>query len=241
MWEAWSRMRHAPLFAVTAALALVEVLPKTRWMESLAQSGSDLFRPPSDDTPNNRRPGTVIGAMESVALPVGIVMIIFGLQWAGLQVPILGRGWAKPDPAYWPFDLVADLRQAATEPRPRIFNELAFGGFLIMETPGLPVFIDDRCELYPGLLPHYVETLRADPATRARQMEDWTREHGLNLALTHAPTAAISEPGRPFDDYFRSAEAQALGWYVVRQSTAATLFARRPGHTSQGSNQGEPR
>jgi hypothetical protein len=230
LWQGWSRMRHAPLFAVTAAIALADILPKTRWLESLAE-GSDLFRPPAGEATENRRPATARDRWLSFAMPLvwplGTVVVIFALEFSGLRLPLVGRGWAKPDPAVWPFELVEDLRAAGKQPQPRIFNELAFGGFLMMYAPELPVFIDDRCELYvPELLPAYVEALRADPATRTRRMEEWTKQYGLNIALTHAPTAPTSEPGRPFDDYFRSPKAQALGWHVVRQTTAATLFAR---------------
>ena len=229
LWQGWVRMRHAPLFAVTAAIALANILPKTRWIEGLAEGG-DLFRPP-DEATGKRQQATGINRwfamLAPLAWPAVVVLAIFGIQCAGLRLPLVGRGWAKPDPAYWPFELVDDVRAAGNQPQPRIFNELAFGGFLMMYAPGVPVFIDDRCELYvPDLLPAYVEALRADPKTRVRRMEEWTRQYGLNLALTHAPTAPTGEPGRPFDDYFRSPEAQALGWHIVRQTTAATLFAR---------------
>lgn len=219
LWQGWSRMRHAPLFAVTAALALADMLPKTRWLEGPA-TGNDLFQPPAEESPakNGRSDWTA-----ALAWPAAVALIL-SLAWLGHQA---GRSWARPDPAIWPFELVDDLQRSSDQPKPRVFNELEFGGFLMLYAPGLPVFIDDRCELYvPYLLTAYVEALRADPATRARRMEEWTKQYDLNLALTHAPAAPTGEPGRPFDDYFRSPEAQALGWHVVRQTTAATLFAR---------------
>src|SRR5262249_30578060 len=164
-------------------------------------------------------------------IPMGAVLLIFLLQATHIPLPLIGRGWAKLDPTFCPTDpaLVADFRQAAERTDTGLFNEYAFGGFVMLYAPGLPVFIDDRCELYTSeLLPAYVAALRADPATRAKQMESWTKRYGLNMALTHAPTASLTEPGRPFDEYFRSAEARALGWRVARETPAATLFVRGP-------------
>src|SRR5204863_210912 len=38
------RIRHAPLFAVAALVALADILPHTTWAKRLTASGSDLFR-----------------------------------------------------------------------------------------------------------------------------------------------------------------------------------------------------
>ena len=88
---------------------------------------------------------------------------------------------------------------------------MVFGGFLIYHTPGLRVFIDDRCELYgdEGLLA-YVEALERDPA----RLDRWAREYGFELALT--------ETGSGFDRYLR----QSRGWVLVRETAAASLFRR---------------
>ena len=41
---ACSRVRNAPLFALTAALALAEFLPQVRWARWLSDRGSVIFR-----------------------------------------------------------------------------------------------------------------------------------------------------------------------------------------------------
>ena len=44
---ACSRVRHAPLFAIAALLALADFIGSTRWARSLVKSGSDLYVPPT--------------------------------------------------------------------------------------------------------------------------------------------------------------------------------------------------
>jgi hypothetical protein len=52
---------------------------------------------------------------------------------------------------------------------------MVLGGFLIDYTPGLRVFIDDRCELYGDeWLLNYVHALESDPA----QVERWRSNTG---------------------------------------------------------------
>jgi hypothetical protein len=41
---AWSRVRHAPLFAVTATIALADFLPQVRWVKWLGKRGWDTFK-----------------------------------------------------------------------------------------------------------------------------------------------------------------------------------------------------
>jgi hypothetical protein len=128
---------------------------------------------------------------------------------------VLGRGWATLDRRYWPVDLLPELRayeRAHFQGTP-IFNEMLFGGFLIYHTPGLRVFIDDRCELYgdEGLLA-YAEALERDPA----RVDRWANEYGFDLAL--------AATGSGFDRYLR----QARGWTLVRETEAACLYRRGP-------------
>src|SRR5579871_4759022 len=44
LYLTWTRIRHAPLFSVTAALAIADMLPHTRWAAWVARRGSDLFQ-----------------------------------------------------------------------------------------------------------------------------------------------------------------------------------------------------
>jgi hypothetical protein len=146
------------------------------------------------------------------------------LQLAGTRVPVLGRGWATLDRRYWPVELLPELRAYEREHSQGmpIFNELLFGGFLIYHTPGLRVFIDDRCELYgdEGLLA-YAEALERDPA----RVDRWANDYGFDLAL--------AATGSGFDRYLR----QARGWTLVRETVAASLYRRLSSpRASRGSN-----
>src|SRR5262249_43043234 len=44
LWQACAHIRHAPLFALAAVLAIADMLPHTRWAEWMARSRSDLFQ-----------------------------------------------------------------------------------------------------------------------------------------------------------------------------------------------------
>ncbi len=143
--QALTRARHSSLFAITAVLALTEMLPHTRLAAWLARPGRDLFRFRSLDMEAARRLD-----WRPALLPAGVILLAAVLQATGVRAPVLGRGWVQPYPKHWPVELLPELRQAEREhpEGTRIFNDFLYGGFLIYYTPGLKVFIDDRCELY---------------------------------------------------------------------------------------------
>ena len=162
----FSRIRHGPLFAITAVLALGEMLPHVRWAAWLARSGSVLFR--------LRDPDQVVGRggfdLLPTLLPALLVLTELTLQELAVQVPVLGRGWARLDPTHWPTGLLTELR-GIEQNRPAgtpVFNAMLFGGFLIYATPHLWVFIDDRCELIGDrMLRDYARRARRARAARA--------------------------------------------------------------------------
>ncbi len=206
---AFTRIRHGPLFAITALVVLPDLFPRSCWAAWLVRAGSDLYRPPAPE-PAPRPPRL---DLRPALIPLGVVLTAVVLQLAGVHVPVLGRGWATLDRRYWPVDLLPELRAYERE-HPQgtpIFNEMLFGGFLIYHTPGLRVFIDDRCEIYgdEGLLA-YAEALDHNPA----QVDRWAREFGFDLALTAT--------GSSFDRYLR----RASGWVLVRATEAASLYRR---------------
>jgi hypothetical protein len=206
---AWSRIRFGPLFVTTAALALAEMVPHVSWMTRFSRWGSDLLRM------HDQRQGAVWKrpGWTPALLPIALVLTSVALQGASVPLPVLGRGWAKLDPGLWPVDLLPELR-AYERTRPDatpIFNQMVYGGFLIYYTPGLRVFVDDRCELYGDehlLADNRVNT--DDPA----QIERWAEEYGFDRALTLR--------GSVLDWYLR----QASGWGVVRETETATLSER---------------
>ena len=217
---AWTRVRHAPLFAAAAALGLADMLPFTRFATWATRIGSDLYQPPEADAPQafDWRPAL---------LPVALVAVALGLQQARVAVPVIGHGWAQLDPTIWPIELLDDLRQhQTTQPDGTpIFNECHFGGFLIYHAPGFRVFVDDRCELYrtpeeqyrDEWLDRFVAAEGKDTATAIRS---WENDYGrFNFALVRS--RAVGEPG--FDAYFSTSPE----WAVVKRTNTATLYQRK--------------
>jgi hypothetical protein len=217
---ACTRVRHAPLFSITAAMALADMLPHTRWAAWLARPGSDLFR-----FPDEAAVSTQGARWQPALLPFTVILAAMVLQAAGLAVPVLGRGWAQPDPAYWPVELLPELRsaQASRAEERRIFNEYLFGGFLIYYTPGYRVFVDDRCELYGDQWLLQFNNAEKGQGTGER-IKQWECEYGFfGYALT--------ETGSSFDRYFDTADA----WTCVQRTQTATLYQRtgESGNTSE--------
>jgi hypothetical protein len=131
-----SRIRHSPLFAIAATLALADLLPWCRWKLALnpvslpASSGRLGWRP--------------------LVVPAFVVALALALQAASIPMPVIGAGCGRLDPDVWPTDLEPALR-AIQETSPEgtpIYSEFCDGSFLIYHAPGLRVFNDDRCELY---------------------------------------------------------------------------------------------
>ncbi len=208
-YETLTRVRHAPLFSIAVALALAEMLPYTRWAAWLARPGRDWFHFPS----GGRQPERRLGWGPAV-LPLAVVLATAVLQGAGVRAPILGRGWVQLDPQHWPIELLPELRQAEHEhpEGARIFNDYLFGGFLIYYTPGLKVFIDDRCELYGDeWLTRFSEAMRQDPG----RIDGWLEAYDFPYALVAT--------GSAFDRHLgKSAE-----WSVVKRTDAAAFYKRR--------------
>jgi hypothetical protein len=202
------RIRHAPLFAVTAATAWAEMLPHTRWAGWLSRRKW------------LRAPGAAVGRdahkAATLLLPLAVLVVAMGLEAAAVPVPVVGHGWAQFDAVRWPTDLVPELQEIETHSasRARIFNDMLFGGFLIYHTPRLAIFIDDRCDLYGGdFLRRYDHARQHAPA----QIDAWAAEYGFRHALVEA--------GSAWDRYL----AASPGWRLVRRVPAAALYVRRLG------------
>jgi hypothetical protein len=201
------RCRHAPLFVVTALVAVAAVWPHTRWAARLARTRPDFYQP---DAPAPRRPWWA-----NVWLPAAAVLVALGLQAGGVAVPVVGAGWARHDPRHWPVELLPALK--AHEPGPggpnRLFNGYADGGFVIHHAPGYKVFVDDRCEVFGG--DWLLEFVEAQAAGTTEAVARWEAAYGpFDFALTRAGTG--------FDDYFRSAP----GWACVKRTATAAFYKR---------------
>ena len=203
----FSRCRHVSLFAVVTVVCMAAMWKHTRWALWLAAYRPDLYQP-----------GGAVARpwWANVWLPAAAVLLALTLQVTGVPVPLVGAGWAKHDPNYWPVDALDVLKE--NEPKPgepnKLFNaEFIDGGFVIYHTPGYKVFVDDRCELFGG--PWLAEFVRKsnDPG---HAVEEWEARYGkFDFALTRT--------GTKFDDWF----AASPSWEAKKVMPTATFYKRK--------------
>jgi hypothetical protein len=152
-------------------------------------------------------------------LPFVAVAAAALLQVGGVRVPVVGRDWARFDPAEWPVELLPQLDEInrSSEEGARIFNDMNFGGFLIYHTPRLRIFVDDRCPLYGAkFLLAYNHARQEDPA----QIDQWQRQYGFRYALVEATGRTDGRTDGRFDRYLSG----SAGWTLVDRSPAAALY-----------------
>ncbi len=208
-----SRIRHAPLFAMMAVVAIAEMFPYCRWVRSLGDRGLITFK--VRDVAHKMRARSVSRYLLP-AVMTGVALIAFH---GSAQLPSTEQRWVKLDGTHWPTEILPEL-QDLEKSRPRgtpIFNDMLFGGFLIYHTPGFRVFIDDRCELYGDeFMLKYVKADLSD-------FEAWTKTYRFDLALLSADSN--------YSKYFDGAP----DWHVVKRSPAAVLYQKRnTGHPGEG-------
>ncbi|HKQ50106.1 MAG TPA: hypothetical protein VJZ71_18665 [Phycisphaerae bacterium] len=201
---AFLRVRHGPLFVVTAAVVIAEMAPVCRWMQR-----PTLRRRFLGEALATRRaswPCVVV-----CGLPIVASLLI---QMAGWRIPLIGAGWARLDADYWPIAATRAakvyLRDRGTEAR--IFNDMLFAGYLIYQRVPAKVYIDDRCELYGDeFLLHFVDLLR-NPS----KIEGEAPARKIDLAMVRT--------GSRMAQYLTTSEA----WTVLHCDETATLFLRAP-------------
>lgn len=198
------RVRHAPLFAMAALLALAEMLPHSRLVARLARRGVEICgaRPTPSRLPR----------------PLWLAPLLV-LALASLRAR---AGWGDssgPQRGPWPFALkqVIEASARAAGPGAPILNDMALGGFLAHEVPGLRIFVDDRCELYGDAF------LRDWLYGRGEWFAEWTTRFEVRLAL--------AERGTPLDAYLRSTPA----WREVGVLPSVSFFVRDVGARQAGS------
>jgi hypothetical protein len=208
MVQAFLRVRHGPLFAMSAVVAMADLWPQTRWSTWLARSRPDYYLPQGVDVAWGWR-----GFLMAFVLVVGVL----GLHAAQVSMPIVGRGWTRLDSNYWPSELIATLRKHEPPPgqEARLFNDVLDGGFVIYYGPRYRNFVDDRCELYGEQW--LLEVVKAGMGNSTPVIEKWEREFGtFDFALTRT--------GKPFDDHFR--EHPEI-WEVIERTPTATFYRRK--------------
>jgi hypothetical protein len=197
----FSRIRHSPLFAIAATLALADLLPFCRWK-------------PADD-PSSQSTTTGAFGWRPLVVPAFVVGLALLLQTAGIAAPVIGAGCGRLDPNAWPTDLVpvlAAIEKHSPQGTP-IYNEFCDGGFVMYHAPRLRVFNDDRCELYGDRW--QIEQIRV-VYQQPERIDELARAEGFRLALVRnkTPLAAwLNDAGN---------------WEVIERGRLATLYRRRP-------------
>jgi hypothetical protein len=196
------RVRHCTLFSITAAVALADIVPRTRLAEYLIRKGSWMFAQTETAVSASKQDGrwTRYGVLIVPGLAVGIAVLI---QAMGLHVPLIGRSQPRTT-ELCPLGLLPALQKYEKQhPGAAIFNDMAYGGFLIYYTPGLRIFMDDRCELYGDeFLLDFFKTnsalLDADAkdVSRIRRFQEWGEQYGFDIALVRKTSG--------FDRYLES-------------------------------------
>ena len=199
-----SRIRHAPLFAVLAVVAIAEIFPCCNWVRNLGSKGFVSFRLRKvSDEMGGKYPKHYLIA----AAVAAIALLAFQ---GSAQMPSTAQKWVMLDRAHWPVDLLTELQsiEKSRPPGTPIFNDMLFGGFLIYHTPSLRVFIDDRCELYGDeLLMKYAAADRSD-------FETWEKTYCFDLALLL--------PNSNYRKYFE----ENPDWRTAKQCEAGVLYER---------------
>jgi len=196
---AWERLRHVPLFGITAALGFADMYQNSTRLDALAVSKPLYAR--TDGRPSPRLP---------IRTALAIFVIGLWLQASGSSLPFLGAGWAKPDHSRWPMELIPTMREFAARKGSgkSVFTEFNLGSWAVGIDARLRVTMDDRCELFgDALLREHHESEK-----NTCLIASWVR--------TYAPAAALTRPGSPFDAWFQTTP----GWKVIASAPAGIWY-----------------
>lgn len=201
-------IRQGPLFAVLAVVAMADFWPETVWYRLLKKHGDSLARVPET---NSR-------GWLWTAIPLVGVLMCFTLQLKEIEAPVVGRGWARLDPAQQPVELADDLRTYATgvPAGTRIFNDANLGGFVLYHAPQLKIFMDDRFELYgDDWMRDYVRVVYDEPGG----IENWAETYGFD----HALIMVLPDGDRlPLERYL----TDSPNWNCVARCERGAMFKR---------------
>jgi hypothetical protein len=201
-------IRQGPLFVVVGAVCLADIWPHTVWHRLLLKHGDSLARTPAEAS---RGWGWLVPS----GCVAGFVLVV---QLLNVPAPLIGRGWAKLDPAMVPVGLAEPLRaELAANPNAKLFNDANLGGFAIYHAPGQKVFMDDRFELYGDpWIREYVRVVYSDPPA----FDAWTDQEGYDLALV----GVQPDPERiPLEKYL----SESPRWVVVSRCECGVLLKRK--------------
>lgn len=215
-------IRHAPLFVITAAVAVADLWPHTLWHRWLAQHGTGTLVWTAE--PGSTNATTSRGRWWWV-VPAFLVLVSLGLQVTRVPVPLIGHGWACLDADFVPVDLNDEVTKYAESvpPGTPIFNEMYLGGYLIFHAPRLKVFIDDRCELYQDdwIWNYDQTTVHKTPEEFGQALERWADEYGFQCAIILSAIPGKDPP--VMEQYFLEHPDR---WREVARGKRGVMFER---------------
>jgi len=190
-------IRNIPLFGLVALpllalhIAGVTVASRTPLLNRVRAGFAEAAR------------STAFGAWSVAA--AGLLVAAAATRWGPGERPLVQAGF---DPAVFPVEAVARARAAGLSGP--VFNEFAWGGYLLYAWPEQPVFIDGQTDFYGvDLTREYAAIRGAEPGWRERMAG---REIRAVLLPPEAPLV-------------RELTA-AADWRVVESDETATLLVR---------------
>ncbi len=203
-----SRIRHGPLFAITAAIALADILPM------VFSKGVSLSRGMAAAVGGHVASRARTPRSPWLLVPILTIVAIFTLQSLRIELPLIGSNWARLSAENWPVAATEVLREELKSPTAngRVFNALNFGGYLIYKLPDAKIYIDDRCELYgESGLSDYLNLMR-NPA----RFDEVARQYDIRAAI-------IRSKSRLADHLVKSPE-----WTERHRDDLAAAFMKKP-------------
>lgn len=186
-WLGLQAVRHIPLFALTGLPAIAAGL--AGWTPLAA-------RP--------RRPEPAPFALGNWL----VVGLMAGLTAAGALTQPLAQVGREPLHEWYPRAAVDYLRRE--RPAGPIFNFDGWGGYLMIQAPEYPVFVDGRTDLYGrGLLEEFRRVVRLEPGWR-----EVLADRGIRLVLVQRASLLA---GRLREE---------PGWAVLSEGEVEVLFGR---------------
>lgn len=208
-------IRQAPLFAITAAVAIADLWPHTVWHRLLVRFGDGTL---ATDRPVPR------SRWIWITIPTLLVLLACALQANKVRAPLIGSGWARFDPNFVPVDINDSVLQyaASVPPATRVFNDANLGGYLIYHAPSLKIFMDDRCELYgDDWIKTYSVAMGQPPEQLGATFEQWAGEYRFDRAFI-----LTNPPGKEKPPLERYLLGHPERWREVARGKSAVMFER---------------
>jgi hypothetical protein len=207
-------IRQAPLFAITAAVALADMWRHTLWHRLLVKYGDGSLA-------TNTPPPATVGRAWWV-IPAALVVAAFALQVARMAVPVVGYGWVRFDPNFVPADLNDAVNKHLARPGVRVFNDANLGGYLIYHAPKAKIFMDDRCELYGDeWIKNYSDAMGLPPNELAPIFEAWDAKWHFEYAVIMTNPPPQKKPS--IERYLLERKDR---WEEVARGQRGVLFRR---------------